>query len=112
MGQVVTEYGIRMGFTDFKASDGVGLNLLYLEQDDQARATEAFNQELDRAVKVIERGEKKDANGRIVGERAEILAHSVKPNPPHHAVIWTSGPTFHKISSSSIQDALELERIY
>lgn len=112
MGEMETESGLRLGFTNFKASDGVGLWVFYLAKDDQAHAVEAFNQELARAVKVVGRSEKKNVDGIVVGERAEILAPSTKSASPSHAVIWTDGPTFHEIGSSSLQYVLELEKEY
>src|SRR5258708_40356284 len=55
-GEMETKYGVRLGFTAFKSPDGVSLTVLYLAQDDAVRARQAFNEELARAAKVIERG--------------------------------------------------------
>src|SRR6266403_1658814 len=112
MGELVTGYGIPMGFSYFVAPDGIGLFVLYLRQNDRGHAVEAFKQELARATEITKRRQKKDRNGKVVGERTEILTPSAPPKSPDYAVIWTDGPTFHMIVSSSLQDALGLERVY
>jgi hypothetical protein len=112
MGEMDTKYGVRLGFTNLKASDGVGVRVFYLAKDDEVQAKQAFDQALARAIKVIQRDEKKDEQGKVVGERAQILVPSVKPSPPFHAIIWTDGPRFHEIGSNSLQYVLELEKIY
>jgi hypothetical protein len=112
MGEISFDNGIRLGFTDYTASDGAWLRVLYLTEHGEAQAVTAFHQRLAHAAKVISRSEKKDAKGRVVGERAEVLAPAAPPNPPFHAVIWTDGPTFHEIESSSLRHALQFERLY
>jgi hypothetical protein len=112
MGEIRTQYGAYMGFTLFTAPDGVGLMMLYLAHDDGAQAQKAFDQEIAHAAKVVQRGEKRNGAGTVVGERAEILTPMSKPVPPSPAKIWTDGQTFHEITSSSLQDALELEKVY
>ena len=74
------------------------------------RASAFFENELARAAKLIKRGEKVDREGKIVGERAEILLP--KPNEQVTAVLWTDGRKFHEIQSTSLKDILELEKIY
>jgi hypothetical protein len=111
MGEIETAYGVHMGFTYFTASDGVGLTMLFLAQSDQGAATEAFDQEIARAVKVMKRGDKKDGSGRVIGKRAEILTPMSKP-APYPAIIWKDGASFHEIISSSLPDALALEKVY
>ncbi|MGA9042754.1 MAG: hypothetical protein WB421_19640 [Terriglobales bacterium] len=111
-GELKTDYGIVLGFTDFTASDGIGMRAFYLTESGRVRAATAFNEEVARAVKVFELAEKRDRAGVLVGKRALILAPSSKPFPPFPAVIWTNGATFHKVASSSMQDNLALEKVY
>jgi hypothetical protein len=112
MGELMTDYGIPMGFSNFTAPDGIGILVLYLRQDDRSQALRAFEHELDRATKIIKRGEKKDRNGKVVGARVELLMPSALSTQSDYAVIWTDGPTFHEIVSNSLQDTLELEKVY
>jgi hypothetical protein len=65
--------GVHLGFTLFKAADGSGLTVLYEGFGSSARAEEYFERQLVKAVKVIERKNKVNAVGKVVGERAEIL---------------------------------------
>ena len=112
MGELMTGYGIPMGFSYFVAPDGIAVFVLYLHENDRGRATRAFQEEFAKATKIVKRGEKKGKNGTVVGERAEIHTTSKLPNRSDHAVIWTDGPTFHMIASSSLQDVLDLEKVY
>ena len=111
-GEVETKDGVSLGFTEFTASDGVGLRVFYLRNPSPSQAQEAFNKELATAVKVAERGAKQDRNGKVVGERARILVRATKPFHPFSAVIWTEGPTFREITSGSSRHALEFEKVY
>jgi hypothetical protein len=119
-GEIETSYGVPLGFTNFKSSDGVGLTVFYLVRNDAVRAVQAFNEDLARAATAIERSAKKDSNGNVLGERAQILLPSTIPIPPFPAVagpqlpavVWTDGQTFHEITSSSLQKVLELEKVY
>jgi hypothetical protein len=120
MGEMETRSGVRLGFTNFSASDGVGLQVFYSAEADPVGATLAFNEEVARAVTVAERENKRDAHGNVVGERAQILVPTTVAIPPFRAVaglprpavIWTDGPTFHEISSGSLQHVLEFEKGY
>jgi hypothetical protein len=112
MGEISFDNGIRLGFTDYTTSDGAWLRVLYLTEDGEVQAVTAFHQRLAHAAKVISRSEMKDAKGKVVGERAQILAPAAPPAPPFHAVIWTDGPTFHEVESSSLQHVLQFEKVY
>jgi hypothetical protein len=111
MGELRDEDGVHLGFTHFKASDGVGLMVLYEDFDNTAKAEEYFEKRLAKAAKVIERGNKVNGVGKVVGARAQIL---LRLDPPKTipAVLWTDGLKFHEIYSSSLKDILELEKVY
>jgi|SRR5580692_1549221 hypothetical protein len=106
----VLQGGELLGFTDYEASDGVRLRMLYKNFDDGEQASAMFNSEIGRAVKVLKRGPKRDADGRIVGERAQLFLAT--PTEGQAAVLWTNGRRFHEIQSKSLPDILELEKIY
>ncbi len=74
MGDNETAYGVDTGFADFTASDESGLRVFYLREDSQTRAIQAFTEEIARAVNVVKRGQKRDTTGKVIGERAAILA--------------------------------------
>lgn len=66
--------------------------MLYNNFDDERQAAEMFESEVGRAAKILKRGLKKDAEGRIVGERAELFL--AKPAEGQAAVLWTDGRKF------------------
>ncbi len=114
VGEIETKSGLRLGFADYVGSDGVKLSLLYLAENNRALSLQAYNEELSRAVKIVAQSKKTDGNGVVVGERAQILlpGRRFADQFPVPAVIWTDGPTFHEISSSSVDDILKLEKEY
>lgn len=108
----VIQDGVTLGSTFYKASDGVRLTVLYNDFDDAPDAAEFFEKELARAVKIVKQGKKTDANGKVVGERAQILLPGVKPNETIPAVLWTDERKFREIYSTSLPHILALERVY
>ena len=112
-GEIETPYGVRLGFTNFRASDGVGLQLLYLAEGGKDQAALTFNHEVARATKIVERTFKKDKAFIVTGERALVLMPGRKPTaPPFHVVIWTEGEGFYEIGSTSLKYILKLEKKY
>ncbi|MFZ0885922.1 MAG: hypothetical protein WAN14_21145 [Candidatus Acidiferrales bacterium] len=112
MGEIETADGLRLGFTNFRASDGVTLRVLYWDFDDDSGAKDAFEKEVNRAGKVLERGAKLDDAGKAIGTRARVLLTAGKPEQVLFGIIWTDGAKFHEIRSRSLRDALELEMVY
>jgi len=107
-GELRTKDGVEVGYTDYWASDGESLRVLY---NDEGAA--AFSKEVGGAVRIVKRGPKLDSKGKIVGERALVeLPPANRGWPTRFAVMWTDGPKFHEIRSSSLRHILELEKIY
>jgi hypothetical protein len=104
------EDGVDLGFTVYKAADGVNLTVVYNTFDGASEASAFFEKEIVRAAKVHTRGQKIDRDGKIVGERVEIRLS--EPNEKLIAVMWTDGRKFHEIQSTSLQDILALEKVY
>jgi len=111
MGQLILD-GQSVGFTDFTASDGITLKMMYKDFTSAAEAVELFNKELARSERVVKREKKSNSAGTVVGERAEILLPSSLAGQANHAVLWTDGVKFHEIQSRSLTDILEFEKIY
>ena len=111
-GELLTEDGEKLGFTNFKASDDIELQVLYWGFDDAPRATEVFEKQIARAIKVVQRGKKLDKNGKVVGERAQVTFSSRGSQETFSAILWTDGPKFHQIQSISLPEILELEKAY
>jgi hypothetical protein len=104
------EERVVLGFTVYKASDGISLTVFYNDFKDASEASAIFEKKLIRAAKVLMRGQKIDRGGKIVGERAEIRLP--QPNETLSAVMWTDGRKFHEIVSISLQDTRALEKVY
>lgn len=110
MGELVDKDGTHLGFTDYKASDGITLQALYNDFGTPSEAEIELEKEIKAAAKVVEIGVKKNKEGTSVGRRAQIILRA--PRVKWSAVLWTDGRSFHEIESRSLRDILELERIY
>jgi hypothetical protein len=111
-GTTITDYGVRLGFSDYRASDGEFVTVLYWDFDSPQKAAEVFDKEIAKAASVVKREKMKDQKGEVVGERAEIVILSDDPEKPTHAVLSTDGVKFHEMRSRSLRHVLELEKIY
>jgi hypothetical protein len=112
LGEKITDYGVKLGFTDLLTSNKVFVEILYTDVKTSAEAEDIFNKELIGATKIIERGEKKDRKGNRIGGRARIIIPSKTPGEMVHAILWTAGNNFREIRSQSLADILRLERGY
>src|SRR6202000_2085307 len=99
MGEMRDEDGVHLGFTNFKASDGSTLTVLYEDFGSAATAQAFLEKQIAKAAKVINRKNKLRPDGTVIGERAEILLRlsSERAIP---AVLWTDGVKFHEIYSA------------
>jgi hypothetical protein len=112
VGELTTEKGVSLSFTTFEASDGVRLTVISREFDSPERAKQELDKGIAKAVKIIERGVKRNTAGRIVGNRVHVLLSSGSSDHPTSALLWTQGRYFHEITSASWTDILELEKRY
>jgi hypothetical protein len=104
--------GTVVGFTTYTSSGGASLTLIYNTFPDKPAATSMFDKEIARSLKVIEQVPKKDGDGKVIGERAQIVIPSGAKDKTLSAVIWTDGRTFREIQSAGSRDVLEFEKIY
>ena len=97
----------RLGFTDFKASDGV----IVLAEDGQFRSPEEAERYLDfnvaRSSRILTRGVNTDSTGKRVGLKAEVVLASDRKDS---AVLWTNGAWFNEVTSHSLADAEEFAK--
>jgi hypothetical protein len=112
MGELKTEKGVLLPFSMFDASDGVKLTAISAEFNSSQRAKEIFEDEIAKAMKLIEHGAKKDKGGKVVGDRARVLFKGNSPDASISALVWTQGKYFHEIISTSWTDIQELEKAY
>jgi len=111
MGEMTDEDGVHLGFTNFTGSDGSHLRVLYEGFGNSAGAKKYLEKRIGKAAKLIDRGDKVDSTGKIVGERAEMLLR-LNGGKEAFAVLWTDGELFHEIHSLSRESVLQLEKVY
>jgi hypothetical protein len=105
--------GIPLGFTTFVAQDGAGVTVFYLVRDSQQLASSAFQRELSSAIRIVKRRKKRNKDGEIVGDWAQIRIRGIDPQrAPLDAIMWTDRSSFHEMISASLKDLLELEKVY
>lgn len=108
-GEMEGEDKIHLSITNFLASDGVGLTLIHNEFPSAVAAQEYFEKVLAKALKVNERGEKKDTAGKVVGKRATAIVPTGKTDKPFPAILLTYNRDFYEIESVSSRDSRIME---
>jgi len=104
-----TEEHIHLAITAYKASDGAGLVLIHNEFASSATAQDYFEKVMRKAQKTIERGEKKDKAGNVVGVRAEAIVPTGPSGKPMQAIVLTFGGHFYEIQCDSPSTSRALE---
>lgn len=112
MGEIVdSEEGITLGFTSYKASNGPGVIAMDYKFGNANAAGAYFERKISKAIKVVARRDNLNRAGKVVGERAQVqIAFDNKQIGL--AVLWTDGEEFREITSSSLNNILELEKLY
>jgi hypothetical protein len=103
--------GITLGFTSYKASDGPGVLAMDYKFGSADEARAYFERKISKAIKVVERREKLNRAGKVVGEQVQVqIAFDNKEIGL--AVLWTDGEEFREITSLSLKNILGLEKLY
>ena len=108
-GEIQDENKVHLAITNYLASDGVGLTVIHNQFPSPATAQEYFEKVLAKALKVSERGDKKDKTGKVVGKRARAIVPTGKPDKPFPAILLTYGSDFYEIESVSSRDSRIME---
>ena len=82
-------------------------NVVY---DSEETASEAFNQRLNRAIKVVNRAPKVNKQGLLIEQRALALFFDAGNKEYYAAAIWTEGRVLRSIHSSSFVHVMEFEK--
>ena len=100
----------KFALTGFNASDGEGLTVEHGMFRSPDEAIRYFHWVIEkRATGILDQGSKLDKAGRVIGVRA-VVAFKLPSTPS--AIMWTSNQDFFMILSSSLPDAVELEKRY
>jgi hypothetical protein len=101
---------VKLALTAFKASDGEGLTVEHGIFRSPDEASRYFHWMIEKpATDILNQASKLDKNGRVIGERAEVV---VKLPRASSAIMWTNNQHFFVILSPSLSDAVELEKRY
>jgi hypothetical protein len=104
------EEGIRIGFTDYQASDGTTVTFARHTFESTDHAREYLNRVSLRAEQVIRREPKKNKKGEIVGERVQATYSEERNHQRMTELLWTIGPEFYEVFSDSPRHVLEFEK--
>jgi hypothetical protein len=108
-GEMFGEDRTHLAITSYAASDGAGLTVIHGEFPSPVAAQEYLEKVLARALKVTERGEKKDKAGKVVGRRATAIVPTGNPDQPFPAIVLTYGTNFYEIESLSSRHSRIME---
>jgi hypothetical protein len=108
-GEMVGEDKAHLAITSYAASDGTGLTVVHGEFPSAVAAQEYLEKVLAKALKVTERGEKKDKTGKVVGKRATAVVPTGNPDQPFPAIVLTYGTDFYEIESLSSRHSRVME---
>jgi hypothetical protein len=103
---------IPFSFHDYQSSDGVALSTFIEKRRSSAGAKRALRIETRKAARIIARSPRVNSSGRRVGDRAVLIRSNQGRYKGEAAIIWTDGPTLHRIESPSLRHALLFEKLY
>jgi hypothetical protein len=94
----------------YKSPDGVEVFFDVKGYVSPELAAAALTEEVGRAARVIERGEKLDKGGRVVGERVVAMLRPEGSKKEVAIIFWTNKSVFCLIQSLSVRHAIALEK--
>jgi hypothetical protein len=97
------------GFTTYKASNGNALMVFYDDLDTPEDAKRFLDWKSGKAFKVLAINENRDADGKPIKYRVELVPESDRSNVE---VMWVVGVTVHWINARTLDDALAFEKLY
>lgn len=98
--------GAKVSFNSYKSEDGVVVVVTFETYKSPDAARQALEKLAGKAARVLQRGVKHAANGRVVGERVEL--DFLKP--VDKVVAWREGPQLIILRSSSRSHVLDFEK--
>ena len=103
---------LRASVHTFEAEDGTAV---YQSDDWYKSASDArsgLEKLTNKASRVIKQGTKKDAKGRDVGKRVELLFSHSRKASPETIIAWTEGSRVVRLRSTSLPLLLDFEHQY
>jgi hypothetical protein len=106
-----TPDGIWFSLTKFEAEDGSLATKLVIPFDTSARADQELRRSVKLATKVVHASSQVDEKGKVIGQRVLALYPVADPDLPIVKLSWTMGSTYVEVSSNSMANVLELEKL-
>jgi hypothetical protein len=105
--------GMDTSFQSYESSDGVEVLFLTRTLSSADRAQKELQKTIETATRIIEKGVKRDRDGRVIGERAVILfSDGTKTDNERAAVWWTRKSDLLAIEAKSMDHVLAFEKKY
>jgi hypothetical protein len=116
--KAVTFYsGRKANGADFSAgiydsTDGVGVSSTVEVYYSAAGAKREMKRRIKTASRIIERGNKENQKGKLIGERVVLISAGNTRDIAYVTVLWVDREDLHVIESASLQHALDFERSF
>jgi len=111
LGDAVAHDGTtRMAVRRYAASGGTTVSVSHATFGSRRLSTDELRYLATQATKVVERGPERARFGNTVGERVVLKFAGKAPDQDTAVVAWTVGRDLYKVSSHSIQVALDMEQ--
>ena len=99
-----------LSITTYRSSALVKLSFTYGAYGSTEKANDAFNENLRKAVRVVEVTPKLNEHGIQVGQRAVAIFFVNETKEYRAAVVWTDGRTLYLIDLPSLLHAIDFEK--
>lgn len=96
----------------YVASDGAKLSMSYAHFSSRGDARRALNDELKKAMEIIERGAKVTKKGQRVGDRVLVVLPSSGSSEHVYSLYWTDTKWLYFVNAPSLRHVLEFEKSY
>jgi hypothetical protein len=100
---------LRASVHTFKAEDGTPVSQSDEWYKSPSEAGSALDKLTKRASHVIKQGTKKDAKGRVIGKRVELVFSRGRKTSPEKTIAWSDGARIVLLSSTSLPLLLDFE---
>lgn len=109
-GGKLDQEGVVIEVSNYETTDGMPLQQIIQRYRSPSDPGQEMQRIIARAASVVERGPKRDREGRRIGERAVLMLGASTPGQAQMAVVWTEGSALYLLQSSSLRHVLAFEK--
>ena len=106
----VTDGGGGFSTNSYTSSSSARLVFSHLRYASNEKANEVFNDEVRKAIRVVEITPKHNAKGELVGQRVVATFLDRETKQSYSSISWTDGRFIHAIESTSLLHVIEFEK--